>query len=403
MKTIGNIFLYIVAALLLAWLFPWLYGLCTAKPYSTPFTLYSCVLDDFASLEVTDKGELDYFDTKGNHYTDAQFDSIQPMFYYRQLVSEGRMPDTLRGRAVDLDEVRLNNFNARLTPGDINRTMPNVYMILESKPERVDLDDAVELFRPTDDGLVFIDMRTNETNQSKSEAFTNAMKQQGFEFPIALLNGNPTAQKEYDEGYVMADHAGTLFHVKQVQGKPFVRRIDTPQGVRFSNILITEFPNRKTLAYLSDESDRLYILRSDYVVTETDVRYNPHAEGLMVVGDLFFYTIRISSEDAERYYALDADSFELVDTLTRTYTDLEETDMASFFFPFRLSFTSYNDGWVYPRFADFSARALILGCLLAICYAVWRRKKLKSRIVELVLIVAGGVFALIPILLIRRD
>ena len=47
MKKSGSIYLFIIIALLTMWIVPRLYYIITAKSYSTPFTLYSCIYNVF--------------------------------------------------------------------------------------------------------------------------------------------------------------------------------------------------------------------------------------------------------------------------------------------------------------------------------------------------------------------
>lgn len=59
MRKTGNIYLAVITAMLAIWLLPRLWYIITAEPYSTPFTLYSCVAEDFVSLEDR-SGEISY-------------------------------------------------------------------------------------------------------------------------------------------------------------------------------------------------------------------------------------------------------------------------------------------------------------------------------------------------------
>ena len=64
-------------------------------------------------------------------------------------------------------------------------------------------------------------------------------------------------------------------------------------------------------------------------------------EDLLVVGDMFYYTIKTSTGKGERFWALRSSDFSLADTLSREYPRERS-------FP-GLRFTSSNDGWVKPR------------------------------------------------------
>ena len=139
----------LLAALLLAWLLPWCYAFVFASPSWSPFTLYSCVTHGFASVDFDRENNVAGRDLQGNTYTQQQFDSILPTFYYRQLAAEGRFPSEIEGVAVESRDVERTNFMFRTSPGEINRRRPTVYQLLESMPDRIDLEPATDVFRIT--------------------------------------------------------------------------------------------------------------------------------------------------------------------------------------------------------------------------------------------------------------
>ena len=127
----SKILFYTTIVILLFWLIPWSYNFFVARPQKSPFTLYSSVINDFAILDKSDKGMI-RTDAKGNRYTEAQFDSILPMFYFRQLVSDGRFPDTLNNIALTPKRIQTENFIFRLNPQDVNTKKIPLYPLLES-------------------------------------------------------------------------------------------------------------------------------------------------------------------------------------------------------------------------------------------------------------------------------
>ena len=137
MKKYGTLFLSASLALLLVWVLPWLYNLITLESYATPFTLYSCTLHDFASVDRGEGKGFRFIDTKGNVYGDE----AQPMFYASVLASRGALPDTLEGRKISLEEIERNSVIASSDPRDLNRAIPPVYLLMESVPERLELKD----------------------------------------------------------------------------------------------------------------------------------------------------------------------------------------------------------------------------------------------------------------------
>ena len=85
MKKFSKIFFYLTAVVLLSWLLPWLLQFAASKPGNDPFTLYSCVTKRFAYIQSSKDNGVKRYDANGTEYTVAQFDSILPTFYYRQV------------------------------------------------------------------------------------------------------------------------------------------------------------------------------------------------------------------------------------------------------------------------------------------------------------------------------
>lgn len=285
----------LLAALLLAWLLPWCYAFVFASPSWSPFTLYSCVTHGFASVDFDRENNVAGRDLQGNTYTQQQFDSILPTFYYRQLAAEGRFPSEIEGVAVESRDVERTNFMFRTSPGEINRRRPTVYQLLESMPDRIDLEPATDVFRITGEGIEFVDMETNTIDQKKSAAFTKVLRDKGFSFPARVVSGNPSTRKRYDNGYLLVDDALRVYHMKQVRGRPFVRRTDVADSLQIGQIFVTEFADRKSLGFLVDSEKRFYTLGAeDYKLHEIPVgKFGPTRENMMIIGDMFYWTVTI--------------------------------------------------------------------------------------------------------------
>lgn len=342
MLRISKIIFWSLVVVLLLWQLPWLYNFFMSKPTNSPFTLYSSVVGEFTMLDVEEQ-EIVYYDRAGRHYTEAEFDSILPMFYYRQLVTDGRFPETICGRAVTPRDIQNTNFHVRFNPSDINKPMIGLYPLMESMSGRVDLEMPDDVFRITEQGIEFIDMQTNTINLEKSARFTEMMQRKGFRFPAIRLSGNPTDRKEYDEGYVILDADSKLFHLKMTKGRPYCRAIELPEGMTPKHVFITEFTARNMLCFIADTENGWWVVkRPSYEVVKTGIpAYNPEAESMIIMGNMFDWTVGISDSDSDRYYALDADSFALIDTLSYPTPDKSIPG---------LTFTHYTDEFVRPRF-----------------------------------------------------
>lgn len=343
MRRFSTILLYITIAFLLLWQLPWCYNFFVVKPEKTPFTLYSFVIGDFAMMGQEEGKGTVRRDLAGNIYSEAAFDSILPMFYYRQLMSDERFPDTINGVATTPRIVQTENFNFRSVPSDINAPSIGLYPLLESMSGRVDLKMPDDVFRITSKGIEFIDMGTNSIKAEKSNQFTEAMTKKGFRFPATKIAGNPTVKKEYDEGYLLLDADGQLFQLKQVKERPYVRAIALPEGLTLKHLYLTEFRNKKTLAFMTDENNAFYVLKSrTYDVVKTGVpTFNPETDALTIIGNMFDWTVRVTTPSSDNYYALNADDYSLIKKLE---------NVSSVHLIPGITFTSYTDKYVMPRF-----------------------------------------------------
>ena len=338
----------IIAATLIlqaCWLLPWCYSFFFSSSSFTPFTLYSPVIDDFVSMTYDEKPGYMSKDMAGNYYTESQTDSVMPFFYVRQLVSDERFPDSIKGVPVTPHQVRLTNIIFRANASDINKPIIGLYPLLESKSKRVDLEMSEDVFRITPQGIEFVVMNTNEIDADKSKLFTETMKKKGFSFPARLVVGNPSTRKEYDEGYLLLDAEGKLFHMKRICNRPYVRAIDLPEGLNLKHMYVTEFSDRATLGYLFDEKNHMYVLRSgSYEIVQTGIpSLNPEQEDFMIIGNMMTWTLRVSSDKSEDFYALDAKDYHLI---KQTSFPSESTGFSV------LQFTSYKDKFVKARFFD---------------------------------------------------
>lgn len=170
------------------------------------------------------------------------------------------------------------------------------------------------------------------------------MTRKGFRFPALAVAGNPSTRKEYDEGYLLLDASRQLFHLKQVKGRPYVRAIDLPEGVQPEHLFVTEFPSRRTLGFLTDTENGFHVLsKPSYEIVRVGIPgWNPESESLTVIGNMFDWTVRVTGAGADRYYAVDAGrEYRLIDSMVY---GSERTPLPG------LVFTSYDDGYVKPRF-----------------------------------------------------
>lgn len=354
MLRFSKILLCFTIVFLLLWQLPWIYNFFTSKPVKSPFVLYSTVANDFILTGNEDGTGVKRRDLAGHQYTQREVDSLLPTFYYRQLITDERFPDSLGGVAITPRVIQNENFSLRVNPSDINAPKVALYPLLESMSGRVDLEMPDDVFRVNARGIEFIDMKTNTVRAEKSALFTEALQKKGFRFPAITISGNPTTRKDYDEGYLMLDADRRLFHLKRVKDRPYVRAIDLPDSIRAEFIFVTEFRNKKSLAFLTDVNNAFYVLEAKtYNLRKVDIEsYDPRKEALMIFGNMFDWTVRVAG-DTDRYYAISADDYSLIKTYDPVLPEatLAQT-IGKYIFPLRVHFTSSGDKFVKPRVAN---------------------------------------------------
>lgn len=304
---------WIIAVTLIATAAPWCYHFFADRSEPNRFVLYSSVIKDFAILEHTEGG-VSYSDAHGGSYTEAEFDSILVTFHYRQLMSEGRLPDSLNGVAVSPQFFQRENFTFRSATSEVNRPAVPLYFLLESMSGRVDLSMPSDVFRLTSGGIEFVDMGSNRLNVEKSRIFTEAMLKKGFKFPAKVVSGNGTNRKDYDNGYLLTDSDGALYNLKMQRGRPYFRKIDTPQGLDISHISVTEFRNHRSLAFLIDSEGYFYVLEAGtYRIVKTGLPpVDPTLTNISIIGNAFDWTVTYKNADSVKRFATDAQNYNVM-------------------------------------------------------------------------------------------
>lgn len=404
MTRFSKILLTIIAIAISSWLLPWAYHFTTSKGYDSPFTMYSPITHSFSSI-INTEGKIKYVDIDGTQYTEAEYDSIMPTFYYRQLMADGRLPSQINGRAVSAPMIKKENFIFRTSPSEVNNTSAALYSLLESSSGRVDLEMPNDVFRIVNT-IEFISMKTNEVDSEKSAKYHQALLSAGFTFPPKGVFGNPTTRKEYDEGYFIIDAKGAIFHLKQIKGEPFVKNTNISPTLGVEHIFVTEYSAKHFYAFLSTKKGEFYILQTpDYTLSQIAIDpFDVKKDGMMTIGNMFFWTLKTSTAEGEKYYAVNAEDYTIENTYENPYTADTYSKISGYLFPFELTFTSYQDKWVYPRIDSISFSALYLNIALALMFIFVKRHRLKKRktIANTALIVIVGVFMLIPALLLSK-
>lgn len=343
MSKFSKLFLYITVAALALWQLPSGINLLTTEHVNPPFTIYSALQGEFMTTKQVE-GRSIKSALSGKVFTDKEFDSLLPAFYVKQLVTDGRFPDSLHGVEVTPQLLQQHNFNFRTVPSDINAPKVGLYPLFESMSKRVELETPSDIFRITSNGIEFVVMNTNEIDTEKSSRFTEALSKAGFSFPANYVAGNPTTRKDYDNGYLLCDANKQLFHLKMTVGRPYVRAVELPTGVEPTHLFVTEFAHRNTLGFFTDSNNNFYTLTPDYKVRQIAIpSYNPEKDYITIMGNMFDWTVRVVSGNRDAYYAIDNNDYSLIKSHETTYEGGELP---------QLHFTSTQDKFVKPRLSS---------------------------------------------------
>ena len=343
----------LLGVIVLAWLLPSIYELVSPRTDRTPFVVYSCLDSTFIKIEVQDK-QVHYTDFRGQEFTKSEADSLLPLFAFRQLVAEGRLPDSLFGIALTPKLIQQNSFHFKTSPKQLNKPAVGLYTLLESASGRVDLQLPPDVFRPTKDGLEFIDCETNTINRAKSLSFSRELTKHGFTFPVRFIWGNGTTRKDYDNGFLLTDAQNRLFQLKMVKGTPFVREIATDNLCGWKQVFTIEPANRQWIGLVVSNDDKLYVVNkagnTQLVGIDT---YDPQSMQITITGDLFHWTITEYTATDAQYYAVDANTFEPVACAIVPDAPLPlSQQIERWILPVRLRFTSWRTQLIAPNIND---------------------------------------------------
>ncbi len=369
-----------------------------------PLMYYSSRLKELCIIDFREMKDA-FRDVKGNVYPRSQYDSLLPLMNYRQLAMDGNLPDSIEGHAMDVKVLRSKQVVYRFRPSDVYSPQPKMGVLLEAMPKRGSLSLPGDYFRMNDSEMVFVDAETNSVKNAKSKMFTAELQKKGFEFPAKAFWGNPTVRKPYEEGYFCLDNNGELFHVKMVNGRPFVKNTGVSKQVAVKWFVMREVSDKRFYGYLFGQNGELGIVESNedggYRFVKMDVRpVDITKDDITIMGNMLYWTVRIYNSEAMDCYGLRSSTLESLSTYHQEKEIGTWDRVADVVFPVILSPSSPDNGYVGCYVLHFSAFAWILSVILALLVFVFIRKRLalhRSLIVSAVVALTGitGVIAFV--------
>ncbi|MCT4616167.1 MAG: DUF4857 domain-containing protein [Marinifilaceae bacterium] len=400
-----RLFIYLAFIFVLSVGLPRMMRFFTDQPHGNTFIYYSSVDHAFCSInydEAKDKVIRKNIVT-GKEYSQSQFDSILPLFFYRQLYTEGRMPDSLNSTPITRNLINQKSFQYKYSPEDKNRPSIQLYPLFESVSGRVDLKMPEDLFR-IDSKMEFIIPANNKLNKAKSEKYTNILNTLGFKFPAKSISGNPSARKMYDEGYFVTDSNNQIFHIKMVNSKPFIKKLNLPKTIIPAHIATYEPNDRSFYGFLYAKSGEIFKLStSNYALEKLDIGdFNLEENQFLVYANPLYWIIHKNTQEGKFSYALDLKTNKIIDTNNDVYK-VEEKSIMDYVLPFRVAFTKWNTKYFAPQFIFNGLSVFIFNLIflsLFVVINVFRSK--PNSYIELSLVAATGIYGFITCLLFKN-
>ncbi|MEW6193781.1 MAG: DUF4857 domain-containing protein [Bacteroidota bacterium] len=404
---ITRIILAITIILVASIYLPEFYWKITKEEAKSVSVYYSVVKDEFVFIKSDIRGAK-YVDQKGDELTREEFEEAVPLLNFRQLFVSGKMPDTINGKAIEPKEVKLNNFSLRIRPEIINYNLIQLFPLMESQSGRIRLELPPDLFRITD-RMEFITSLTNQVDEKKSRAFTDALLKEGFNFPAKKIYGNLSTMKPFDEGYFVIDSSGKIYHIKMVKGEPFCVQTSIPQNIDVAYILVSENELREFYSLLITKKSEVYFISYDnYRLIKLPVEdYNYETDVMTIRGDLFNRQITYSRENEKVKSIVTNRDYNIVSTYEDNskgkevlYTSL----IAPYLFPFELSIEESKTPMINFYFSFYDLHYLILSAVLTIVAIIYFRKKkidISNGLIYYAVVLVTGLYGFIAIMCIR--
>jgi hypothetical protein len=365
-----------------------------------PFVYFSSVQKKFLLREFD--GRKDPFhDDEDKIYTEQEYDTSLPLLNFRQLTVNGEMPDSIDGIAIDPRMLRVKQVTFKYSPSEKNTPEIGLYIMYESLPKKAKLESPGDVFR-LKDKIEFIDAETNTVNEAKSEQFQSALLKADFRFPAQWTYGDLNIRKPYDEGYFSLDAKGELYHIKMVNGKPFVRNTQIDPAIEPAFFSMLEVSDKRFYGFLFDKKGNTYI------VEEADGKYrtvqleidplNLDTDELMVMGNFLYWTVAVQTENGKHYFALDVENLKKLRSLFLEAPVNKWDVFADRLFPVYLDFKNNRSDFIRPYVHFTTCSAFIINGLLAVLAAfVFSRRTFRKKLFGCLYVLFFGIAGIVAL------
>lgn len=395
----------ILSTLLMMWLLPILVNKLTNEPDRYPFVYYSTILGELAIIDYSDK-DYPMTDKKGNKYTTSEMDSLLPMLNYQQLIRDGRLPDSIKGQEITPRILRVKSFTFRYNPSEIETPNSGLYILFESMPKRVGLTLPEDVFR-LKNNIEFINADKNTVDTIKSKVFQDKLVKEGYVFPSRWLAGNPNPRKAYDEGYFSLDNDGQLFHIKMVNGCPYISNTHIGETIDIAYFSMLEVPDKRFYGFLFSKQGDIYIIQNEtgnYQILKLDIDpVDLSKDQIFIMGNLFEWTVSVTRPDGRQCYGLDNISLKQIDSYYMERQITQWDKVVKWIFPAYVTVESKYSDFLTPQIHYTGLYAFALNIVLSLGYMFIFAEDPKKRIMKSLYVLITGIAGFIALLLLPKS
>lgn len=387
------------------WAIPALVNKATYNSDQYPFVYYSTILKDIGLIDYKNK-KFPMEDLKGNKYNTAQFDSLMPMLNYRQLMTDGKLPDSINGQKITPQLLRSKSVVYKYKPSDINTPVNGLYILLETMPKRVGLEIPNDVFR-LKNNIEFIDAQTNTLEVEKSRLFQQALDKEGFQYPAQWLIGNPNPRKPYDEGYFVLDANNQLFHMKMVNNRPYIKNTKIGEKIQASYFSMLEVADKRFYGFLFNKQGELFIIENDganYKTVKLDIDpIDMQKDEVILMGNMFDWTVSVVTPFAKKIYALDAETLKRIGEHTIDRTPGRWDAVSKWIFPVYLTLEKSETNYIQPYFHYIGIYGFVLNLIIAFLTVIFITGSPKRKIFNGIYIFLTGIAGLVALLILPNS
>ncbi|WP_372936728.1 DUF4857 domain-containing protein [Mariniphaga sediminis] len=383
---------------------PTIYRTLFKTPYKYESIYYSLLKDEFFKSRYDfETSSSNYENSKGEALTEEEFHKACPIENSYFLITKGQFPDSINGIKIDVEKFRPESDYASIRSQYFETPSYQLFPLMDSKGP---LTYPQDVCRIGTNKVEFIVAETNKVDEAKSDQYTWVFDNEGFSYPVKLLAGIPTTMKPYDNGWFITDSKDAFYHMKMENGKPFLKKIQTPEGFKVKYVSPSTIESRSIHAYVTSAENKIYVLSSlDYSLNELPIYdYNPERHhSLEVRKNPYFTRISFSSFHSKKVYVLDR-NYKLLNTFEETGTPYAEMTVGKAFsalFPFHLNFSEGHHSFVKFVFKGYKNISWIvvntLLVLVNIFIIIRKKSRFRNNILDLLLVAATGIFGFVAV------